>query len=556
MINLSGKHLKLSPLFVMLAACSGGDAPTPELADYGEPVHGGTAVIAEGADMSMPLTIVGQTVLDGSLGGDVLYMSMLATDWGDGRLVYRTADESPMAIARRYEYLGPDSASLRFHMRSDLRWSDGEPITAEDVLYTYDLIGDPELASPVQDYTDEIEGVEAEDDSTVVFHFTRRYPDMLTDASMAIIPEHVFGNTSASEFRSHTALLDPTNGNLVVSGPYMIGSWQRSERIVLERNPEFEPRAYLDQLVFRVIPEPTTRIVELQTGAVDFVKGVTFDQIPQLRGQAPNVRFETEEKRAYDYVGYNGAGFEPFADPEIRRALGLAIDAPSMIEALQMEEFAVPAGGPYPPIFRDLYDPQGQAPVGYDPDESRSILESKGWSDTNGDGVLDRDGQPFRFTLVTNAGNQRRADIAQIIQDQWRRIGVDAQIQIREFNTLTEELTAGNFQAVVAGWNVGLSPDLSPLWSEESPFNYTNYTAPGLADLIEEARTAPTPETAAPLWRQAASRIVSDQPYTWLFYMDVVDGVNNRLRETEVDTYGAYQNTWEWWIPEELRRGE
>src|SRR5690606_3965049 len=140
----------------------------------------GTAIIAEGADMSIPLVIVAQTAFDGNLGGDVMYRSMFATDWEDGRLVYMTADESPMAIARSYEFLGADSASLRFHLRSDLRWSDGHPITAEDFVFTFGILADPELASPVQNYADDLVSVEAENDSTVVFHFTRRYPEMFT----------------------------------------------------------------------------------------------------------------------------------------------------------------------------------------------------------------------------------------------------------------------------------------------------------------------------------------------------------------------------------------
>ncbi len=541
---------------LILAGCGDGGQDRPgatQDGDYGEPVAGGTATVLEAADMVLPLSMLAQGTLDGSLGGDVMFMALLAGGWEDGRLVFRTAEESPMALARRYEFLAPDSTSIRFHMRSDVRWSDGEPITAEDLAYTYGIMGDPALASPLQHYVDYLDDVEVENDSTVVFHFSRRYPDMITHSAAAAIPEHLFGDTEPGQIRDHPALRNPQNGALVVSGPYMIGSWERGQRIVLVRNPEFEPSAYLDQIVFRIVSEPTTRLVELQTGSADVVTGITLDQVPRIRSEAPHVRLEREEKRFYDYVAYNGAAFEPFADPEIRRALGLAVDAEGLIQALQMEEFAVPAGGPYAPIFRELYDPAGQAPLPFDPDEARRILESKGWADSDGDGVLDRDGQPFRFTLHTNQGNQRRADVTQILQQQWRGIGVDARIQILEFNTFTANLTNGDFEAAMGGWSVGLSPDLTPLWAPASPFNYTRYQNPEVTALIERASSAPTFETAAPIWREAASRIVQDQPYTWLYYMDSVDGVNNRLRGTLIDTYGPYQNTWEWWIPAEMQ---
>src|SRR5690606_7970645 len=147
----------------------------------------------EGADMTLPLAILAQGTLDGYLGDDVMYMELVRGDWDDGRLVFLTADESPMAIARSYEYTGADSASMRFHMRSGLQWSDGTPLTVDDVVYTYSMLGDEGLASPLQHYVEYLESVEAENDSTVVFHFDRRYPEMLTHTAVPIIPQHVFG---------------------------------------------------------------------------------------------------------------------------------------------------------------------------------------------------------------------------------------------------------------------------------------------------------------------------------------------------------------------------
>ncbi len=538
------------PLMSVAVTACGGDRPGgARLGDeFGEPRSGGTVVIAELADMTIPLTIVAQTSLDGNLGGDVMFMELLRGDWDDGRLVFLTAEDSPMAMARSYEFIGPDSTSIRFHMRSELRWSDGVPITAGDVVFTYGILDDPQLASPLQHYTEFLESVEAENDSTVVFHSTRRHPDMLTHAAVPPLPQHIFGTTAPGELRNHPTIRNPENGNLVVSGPYMVGSWRRGEQIVLVRNPHFEPAGYVDQVVFRVIPDATARIVELQTGRVDMFTGLTLEQVPLIRAQAPHVRLEREEKRFYDYIGYNPGGYAPFEDPDIRRALGLALDIDGILGALQMTEFAVPAGGPYAPIFRDLYDPVGQAPLPFDPAEARRILESKGWRDTNNDGVLDRDGQPFRFTLMTNAGNQRRADVTQIVQQQWRQVGVDARLQQLESNTMFANLNSGDYQAVLAGWSVGLSADLTPLWGADSPFNYTRYSHSEVTSMIEEAREQPTYESALPYWRQAASRIVQDQPYTWLYYLDAVDGVNNRVRGTKIDTYGPYQNLWEWWI--------
>jgi peptide/nickel transport system substrate-binding protein len=220
-----------------------------------------------------------------------------------------------------------------------------------------------------------------------------------------------------------------------------------------------------------------------------------------------------------------------------------------------MEEFAVPAGGPYAPIFRDLYDPVAHAPLPYAPDRAREILEAKGWR-AGPDGVLMKDGQAFRFTLATNSGNQRRADVAQIVQQQWRQIGIDARIQLLETNTFFERLTRRNFQASIGGWGVGLSPDLQQIWgSPDLPFNYVSYDNPEVRRLIQEALAQPTEELASPIWRQVAALIVEDQPYTWLYYFDQIVGVNDRIQGTTINTLGTYQRIWEWWIPQAAQRG-
>jgi peptide/nickel transport system substrate-binding protein len=541
-------------LFLATAVgCGDRDAPGLLGGGDGEVEQGGSVIIGEVADINHPSPLLFATALDGNLTADVMNMELLRGEWRDGRLVYVTAEENPMAIARRYEFLPPDSTAVRFHMRSDARWSDGTPLTARDVQFTYAWAGNSELASPRMDYVQHLDSISVQNDSVLTFHFRRRYADMLTHTALAPMPAHVYEGTDPSQLRSHPTITSPA-GNLVVSGPFMIGRHERGQQIVLVRNPHFQPRAHLDQIVIRVIPDVTTRLLELQTGAVDWVQNVTFDQIPRLRQQAPHLNWEIEEKRTYDYLAYNPGGFEPFADPEIRRALGLAIDVPNLIRALQMDEFAAPAGGPYPPILADVYNDRETPPLPFDPEESRRILAARGWADSNGDGILDRNGQPFRFTLLTSAGNQRRADASQIIQQHWRRIGVDVQLRTVEFNTFMASLFGREYQAALGGWVAGLSPDLTQLWGPETPLNIVGYRNPEVLAFFDQARAQPTQEAATPYWRQAAARLVRDQPYTWLYYFDAVNGVNERVRGVRVNSYGPYQNTWEWWVPADRRR--
>jgi peptide/nickel transport system substrate-binding protein len=539
-------------LLVALPAC-GRDRPAPGSGSGGggEPEPGGTAVIAESGDMSQPMPLLWEGGLDSDL-ADVMYMGLTRGAWRDGRMVFLTSDHSPMAMAWHYEYLPPDSTALRFHMRSGLLWSDGAPITAHDVVWTFRAAADPATASPRQTNTAQIDSVVAENDSVVTFHFARRYPEMLFDAGLQIAPAHVWEGVDRAALRQHPSFSRPQE--MVVSGPFRIGAWRPGEQVTLVRNEHFATPAHLERIAIRVIPETTTRIVELRTGNADAARNIPFDQVATLREQAPNVHFERQEGRFWEYVAFNPRTVPAFGDPEVRRALAISVDAQAIIRALRMEEFATPASGPYPPIFAELHQPDRLPPVAADPEEARRLLEARGWRDTDGDGIREKDGQPLRFTLATNAGNQRRADVSILLQRQWREVGVDVRLQQLEFNTFMSRLTGRAYQAALGSWGVALAPDIAPLWMPDAQFNVVSYDNGEVHALLQRAAAAPTVGEATPLWQEAAARIAADHPYKWLYYYDVVTARSEHLRGMRVDTYGGYQNTWEWWIPREHRR--
>jgi peptide/nickel transport system substrate-binding protein len=557
MTHLPRRRLPLAVLaFALIAAgCPGDRTPGVAIDEFGEPVPGGTAISIELADMARPLSVISESALDGSI-MNAISMTLARGAWRDGRLVFLSAEETPVSLARRWELIGPDSSSLRYHMRSDVLWSDGTPVTAHDAVYTYELVANPAVASPRQDYAERIRAVEAETDSTVVFHFYQRYPldQMQFWANLELVPRHAFEGSDPGNIRDHPRMTRPEGGNLPVNGPFMIGSWERGSRITLVRNPHFRPQALLDQIVIRVVPEETTRLVEFQTGRADMLTPLPPEQVEVIERRVAGVRIERQEGRFYDFIGYNPLEFEPFADRDVRTALGLAIDAQGLIDALAISDYAVAAGGPYAQIFRELYDPERHAALPHDPERALGILREKGWA-PGPDGVLVRNGQRFTFTLMTNAGNQRRIDAMQIIQQMWRRIGVDVQLRTMETNTFFDRMTNKRFEATLAGWSVGLSPDLEALWGQDSPFNYVSFESPQAWQLFEHARQQHDEQEANRLWREAAALIVAEQPYTWLYYRDELVAVAQRLRNVQVDTYSRYQNVWEWWIPAEMQRG-
>jgi peptide/nickel transport system substrate-binding protein len=552
----AARRLAKAAVLLVLAACGGrdggGDGSTPRAAE-GEPRRGGTAVVAEIGDIQFPHPFFFQGNIDADL-MDVMYAALTRAEWRDGRLAYMLSDQSPMALAWNYELVGPDSTALRYRMKSGLAWSDGRPLTAHDVVWTYGMYADRGLASPRQENVADIDSVVAENDTTVTFYFKRRYPEMLFDSGLHIVPRHAYEGTAPSALRTHAVFSRPET--MVVSGPFRIGGWRPGQQIELVPNPHAPVQPRLDRIVIRVIPEPTTRLVEFRNGTVDFVRGVSFDRIPELRQAVPTLHLEREQGRFWEFLAWNPRKVPQFADPQIRRALGMAVDVPAIIAQLRMGDYTLPAAGPYPPIFADVYDPQRMRPLAFDTAGAKRILEEKGWRDTDGDGIREKDGRPFRFTLMTNAGNQRRADVSQILQRMWRDIGVDLRLQAYELGTFNERMISErDYEAALGSWGAELSPNLTTLWSPDAGFNIVSYENPEVTRLLREAEAQPTAALANPVWMAAAERIVQDQPYTWLYYYDIVTGRSDRLRGVKVDTYGAYQNTWEWWVADAPGRG-
>jgi peptide/nickel transport system substrate-binding protein len=188
-------------------------------------------------------------------------------------------------------------------------------------------------------------------------------------------------------------------------------------------------------------------------------------------------------------------------------------------------------------------------PLPYDSAGAKRLLEAAGWRDTDGDGIREKDGKPFRFTLMTNIGNQRRADVSQIVQRMWREVGVDARLQPMELGTVNDrQFRQHDFDVVLGSWGVELSGTLTGLFAPDAHLNFVGWRDPEVGRLIAQAEAQPTLATAAPAWRAVAERIVQTQPYTWLYYYGPVTGRSPRLRGVKVDAFGAYQNTWQWWV--------
>lgn len=508
------------------------------------PVADNTVSVGVRGDVGPLLPVLATSSLSEEI-NEQLYLGLNTARWHEGAIDYRI---DALSLAEGWEF-GADSTTLTYTIRPEAVWSDGQPIRAADVVFTYELVRRPEIASPRREFWETIDSVLALDDRRVRFHFSRPYPGMLLHTGLGIIPAHVFEGhaTDQATLANHPSVVRP-GGQLVVSGPFRVAEMRPGDRLVLVPNERaFTVSPRLERVVFRSLPEETTRLVELKNGTIDLIYPAPLESAAELQADQ-RFYIETVARRFYDYLAFNGDTYPQFADPEVRRALSYAIDRVGILEGLGYQAYAEAAGGPYPPIFRDLAGPSPSYDP-YLPDSARAILEARGWTDRDGDGIRERGNDRLSFTLLTQAGQSRRLSAAQIIQAQLRQVGVEMAVQQLEFNALLDVMfEERGFQAVLLGWQVGLEPDylMGLFWPKDHPFNITGYTSAALDSLIPLALSASNRREAAVRWRAIAEVIARDRPYAFLWFFDELAAANRRLQGVRIDTYGVFQNLHEW----------
>ena len=440
-----------------------------------------------------------------------------------------------------------DTTLLDLELRSDVSWSDGAPVTAEDVRWTWQAQTDPDLAWGYAQSKDNIRDVEVIAPHKLRIHFRQPSPSQMAELNEGVIlPKHLWSQLPFSQWRSNESWF---REHLVVNGPFELESWTRQEQIVLRRNEAYyEPGLpRLDRVVFRVVPQKQNQLGELVAGEVDFVEQVPPAEVSRLQQQGIQIlRFWA---RQFNYICWNTR--RPlFADPEVRRALTLAIDRQEIVEALWYGFARVAVS----PLLTSTWahDPDLEA-LPFDLEEARRILRAKGWSDTDQDGILDLGGEPFSFELITNTGSQVRNDAAVMVQEQLRRAGIQVRLRQLEFNTVVSRSLEHDFDALLGGWDIDTSLDLTYAFHTESiedGYNFGQFSDPEVDRLIETANLETDPTQRVAQLREIEAILHRTQPYTFLWEPQRLSAASGRLREATPSSVSPTFRLRNWWLAE------
>ncbi|WP_080847223.1 peptide-binding protein [Cytobacillus gottheilii] len=545
--------LSLLLVFSMfLAACSGGgneatdtepeEEPEAPAEPSGEPVQGGDLIIGSTGSPTMfnglyssdaSSSDIEGMIFDGLIGSDLEFNPV--TDGG---------------LAESVE-AAEDGLTYTVTITQDATFHDGEPLTADDVVFTYNIPLSEEYDGPRKSYFEAVESVEKVDDYTIKFNMSKvdaQFP--VVGLSFGILPEHILGEVPIPELGEH----EFNTKNPIGSGPFKFEEWRDGEYVKVVANEDYwDGRPYLDSVTYKIVPDANAMLAQLQAGDVHYYAGVAQPDVPTVESfaDAAGLRLESGLALSYTFLGLNQR-MEMFQDVSVRQAITHAIDREAIVENV-MAGFGEVAHVPESPLSW-AYNPDVPK-FEYDVEKAKQMLADAGWTPGD-DGILEKDGERFSFEVKTNQGNKVREDIVVILQQQLKEVGIEIVPQIVEFSSLIADIDPGvwNFEGIVLGWSLGTDPDPSGIFHTkeiEAGLNFTGYSNPDLDVLMDQSLQELDKDARKDQIGQVQQGLAEDQAYTFLYYPEEFRALPANLQGYEFHAKNQLYNINKWWLEQE-----
>jgi peptide/nickel transport system substrate-binding protein len=440
----------------------------------------------------------------------------------DGLVTRDTRSGVHLELAESLEWL--DEKTLEVNLREGVLFHDGVEMTADDVVFTYErIIGEnmieyPEPhTSPRKGLIAPLESVEKTGDYSLVMNFSNAWPPaMQMLVHQQIVPKHYLEEVGTEGFVEHP----------IGTGPFKFVSAKGMEEIVMERfddyyggAPDLEPvgTACVEKAIFRVIPEASTRVAALLAREVDIIQVVPPELVETL-DQTKGVQVLTAPSTQPKWMEMN-VTLAPFDDPKVRQAMNYAVDKDLLIDALYGGR-AVALPGPLSPF--NSFANKDLEPYPYDPETALALLEEAGWTDSDEDGFLDKNGQVFTFTMDTL---EEWRPLAEAVVDQFRAIGIDASVRFWDKGVVKPMLLAGERMAFLDDWGDSAFDPVGHFeakWHgqvEGQPYgrgNYSMYNNERVNELVKMGEMTPDPAKRQTIYDEAQELVYEEAPAVFL----------------------------------------
>lgn len=532
----AARILSIALPVILLAACS---------RDRGV---GGTIVISSAADADAlfpPLTmsLQGKQVID-QIFDNLADIGPALNTVGDAGFAPRLAD------GWRW---GADSLSVAFHINPKARWHDGAAVTAEDVRYTFGLVKDTSLASPLGSNLDNVDSVTTPDSLTAVVWFHRRAPDAFFKVAspVVILPSHLLRQTAPAALHETAFARAP-----VGSGRFRFGAWDRNSRIVIRADSaNYRGRPLADQVIWLISPDYQAAWVRFLNGDADFLDVVRPELISQARAKGVDL-LASPGSLDYGYVAFNlrnsanTAAHPVFGDRDTRRALVMAVDRRAIVRNV-FDTLGLVAHGPATRIM-----PTSDTAIGipYDAARAERLLDSLGWK-RGTDGVRSRGGRPLSFSLMVPSSSPIRTKIAVLLQEQWRKAGARVSVDQLEVNTFGARMDDRKFESLLNAWHIEPTPSsVREEWASSEirngGYNVTSYRSPAFDAVIDSAVREMNPSRSVELYRRAYRILTEDAPAMWIYELRNVQGASNRIHPVGMRPDAWWADLADWSVSE------
>ena len=456
-------------------------------------------------------------------------------------------------LAESYE-ISENGLEITFRLRDDIYFSDGVPVTSDDVIFTYQTAVDPAVdAANIASLYVDVEKVVRVDDRSVKFIMKRPYFKALENLcfwDFGVLPKHIYEFDNAEDFNKRVS-------NPVGSGPFVFEKWQTGREVVLRRNENYWGRKpKLKKIVYRFITNAVAAVQALRSHEVDLI-------IPEPDQFADLAKDEAFKKDFYClsywvpgtpfyYIGWN-QDTPFFSDRRVRLAMTHIVDRDKVVSEL-LKGYGEVITGPFY-IKGSQYD-HNIKPWPYNPERAKELLDEAGWIDSDGDGIRDKDGVPFRFKFMYSSDKVQYRRLVTFIKDEAEKVGIEVVPEPFEWSVLVPKLADRKFEATVMGWGGDILEDPYPLFHSSQignrASNYVGFNNAQADAIIEEARRTMDETKRIQLYHKLHRILHEEQPYTFLFIRPTFRPVDKRFKNVIIHRLGP--KYWEWYVPKNEQR--
>lgn len=490
---------------------------------------------------------------------DILESSSWSSRWiVSGNIFESMIEYKPDAFEYRGKLaekfsISKDGLEIYFKLRDDIYFSDGVPITTDDVIFTFETIINPKIdCTSYANYFRDVDRYEKINDKEIKFYMKRVYFQSLGYlGGIQIYPKHVYKFSDPKEFNS-------LRTNPIGSGPYVFEKWDVGKEVVLRRNENYwDKKPKIKKLVYKFILNDTAALQVLQSGDVDYLRPLPDQFAEKNKDQKFKEKFYclsywAAGNTGYFWIGWNQA--KPFfADSKVRLALTLLIDRQAVKEYILRNPDAEIATGPFY-IFGSQTDPNIK-PWPYDPEKAKQLLDEAGWIDSDGDGIRDKNGVPFRFKYMIVSGTDFHEQLAKFVKDSLAKAGIEVIPDPYEWSIFIQKTQNRDFDALNMAWGGGVESDPYQIWHSsqiKGGSNYVGFNNPQADAFIEKARETLDKDKRNELYHKFHQILHEQQPYTFVYTRPEQRFLDRRFENVKIHKLGI--DELEWYVPKDKQK--